>query len=142
MLLPKKTKFRRVHRGRRRGVSRGQTDVQFGDYGIKSLEAGWITNRQIEAARIAMTRKIKRGGKVWITIFPDKSVTKKPAETRMGSGKGSPEFWVAVVKPGRVMFELAGVPEPLAREALRLAAMKLPIKSKYVTREGDPFEGQ
>ena len=142
MLLPKKVKYRRVHRGRRRGLSRGQTEVQFGDYGIKSLEAGWITNRQIEAARIAMTRKIKRGGKVWINVFPDKSVTAKPAETRMGSGKGSPEHWVAVVKPGRVMFELAGVPEPLAREALRLAAMKLPIKSKYVTREGDPFEGQ
>src|SRR4026209_2655424 len=101
MLLPKKVKFRRVHRGRRRGVSRGQTDVQFGDYGIKSLEAVWITNRQIEAARIAMTRKIKRGGKVWINVFPDKSVTQKPAETRMGSGKGSPEHWVAVGKPGR-----------------------------------------
>ena len=142
MLLPKKTKFRKMHRGRRRGESTGQTVVHFGEYGIKALEDGWLTNRQIEAARIAMTRKIKRGGKVWITIFPDKSVTKKPAETRMGSGKGSPEFWVAVVKPGRVMFELAGVPEPLAREALRLAAMKLPIKSKYVTREGDPFEGQ
>jgi len=142
MLLPKKTKYRKYQRGRRRGVSKGQVNVQAGDYGLKAMEAGWVTNRQIEAARIAMTRKIKRGGKVWITIFPDKSVTKKPAETRMGSGKGSPEFWVAVVKPGRVMFELAGVPEPLAREALRLAAMKLPIKSKYVTREGDPFEGQ
>src|SRR6186997_3236887 len=142
MLLPKKVKYRRVHRGRRRGLSRGQTEVQFGDYGIKSLEAGWITNRQIEAARIAMTRKIKRGGKVWINIFPDKAVTAKPAETRMGSGKGSPEHWVAVVKPGRVMFELAGVPEPLAREAIRLAAMKLPVKSRFVTREGDPFEGQ
>ena len=135
MLLPKKTKFRRVHRGRRAGVSRGQTDVQFGDFGIKSLEAGWITNRQIEAARIAMTRKIKRGGKVWINVFPDKSVTQKPAETRMGSGKGSPEHWVAVVKPGRVMFELAGVPEPLARDAMRLAIQKLPIKAKFVTRE-------
>src|SRR4029079_990627 len=142
MLLPKKTKYRRVHRGRRRGVSRGQTDVQFGDFGIKSLEAGWITNRQIEAARIAMTRKIKRGVKVWINVCPDKSVTQKPAETRMGSGKGSPEHWVAVVKPGRVMFELAGVPEPLAREGIRLAAMKLPVKAKFVSREGDLFEGQ
>jgi large subunit ribosomal protein L16 len=139
MLLPKKTKFRRVHRGRRRGVSRGQTDVQFGDYGIKSLEAGWITNRQIEAARIAMTRKIKRGGKVWINVFPDKSVTQKPAETRMGSGKGSPEHWVAVVKPGRVMFELAGVPESVAREALRLAMHKLPMKCRFVSREGGDF---
>src|ERR671913_871406 len=135
MLLPKKTKFRRVHRGRRGGVSRGQTEVQFGDYGIKSLEAGWVTNRQIESARIAMTRKIKRGGKVWINIFPDKSVTKKPAETRMGSGKGSPEGWVAVVKPGRVMFELAGVPEPLAREAMRLAGHKLPVRTRFVLRE-------
>jgi large subunit ribosomal protein L16 len=140
MLLPKKTKFRRVHRGRRAGVSRGQTDVQFGDYGIKSLEAGWITNRQIEAARIAMTRKIKRGGKVWINVFPDKSVTQKPAETRMGSGKGSPEHWVAVVKPGRVMFELAGVSEPLAKEALQLASQKLPVKTKIVKREADLFE--
>ncbi len=141
MLLPKKVKYRKVHRGRRAGVSRGQTEVQFGDYGIKSLEAGWLTNRQIEAARIAMTRKIKRGGKVWINVFPDKSVTAKPAETRMGSGKGSPEHWVAVVKPGRVMFELAGVPEPLAKEALRLAAQKLPVKSKFVKREADLFEG-
>ena len=125
-----------------RGPLKGGTRVQFGEYGLKSLEAGWVTNRQIEAARIAMTRKIKRGGKVWITIFPDKSVTQKPAETRMGSGKGSPEHWVAVVKPGRVMFELAGVPEPLAREAIRLAAMKLPVKAKFVSREGDLFEGQ
>jgi large subunit ribosomal protein L16 len=140
MLLPKKTKFRRVHRGRRAGVSRGQSEVQFGEYGIKSLEAGWITNRQIEAARIAMTRKIKRGGKVWINVFPDKSVTQKPAETRMGSGKGSPEHWVAVVKPGRVMFELAGVSEQLAKEALRLAGQKLPVKTKIVKREADLFE--
>ena len=137
MLLPKKTKFRKVHRGRRRGVSRGQTGVQFGDYGLKALEAGWLTNRQIEAARIAMTRKIKRGGKVWINIFPDKSVTKKPAETRMGSGKGSPESWVAVVKPGRVMFELAGVPADLAKDALRLAGNKLSIKTKVVSREAE-----
>ena len=141
MLLPKKVKFRKVHRGRRAGMSRAQTDVQFGDYGIKALDEGWLTNRQIEAARIAMTRKIKRGGKVWINVFPDKSVTAKPAETRMGSGKGSPEHWVAVVKPGRVMFELAGVPEPLAKEALRLAAQKLPVKSKFVKREADLFEG-
>ena len=143
MLLPKKTKFRKVHRGRRRGEAKGQTAVQFGDYGLKAIEAGWITNRQIEAARIAMTRKIKRGGKVWINVFPDKAFTKKPAETRMGSGKGSPEGWVAVIKPGRVMFELAGVPEPLAKEALRLAAQKLPVKTKFVRREegGDLFAG-
>jgi large subunit ribosomal protein L16 len=143
MLLPKKTKFRKMHRGRRRGVSTGQTQVHFGEFGIKALEDGWVTNRQIEAARIAMTRKIKRGGKVWINIFPDKPYTKKPAETRMGKGKGSPEGWVAVVKPGRVMFELAGVPEPLAREALRLAAQKLPVKAKIVKREegGDLFAG-
>jgi len=139
VLLPKKTKFRKVHRGRRRGVSKGQTSVQFGDYGLKALDNGWITNRQIEAARIAMTRKIKRGGKVWINVFPDKAYTKKPAETRMGSGKGSPEGWVAVIKPGRVMFELAGVPEPLAREALRLAGQKLSVKTKVVKREAELF---
>jgi len=133
MLMPKKTKFRKVHRGRRAGNSRAQTTVQ-------AIERGWITNRQIEAARIAMTRKIKRGGKVWINIFPDKSYTKKPAETRMGSGKGSPEGWVAVVKPGRVMFELAGVPEPLAKEALNLAGQKLSIKSKVVKREAELFD--
>src|ERR671935_2840555 len=142
MLLPKKTKFRKYQRGRRRGVSKGQTNVQAGDFGLKALEAAWVTNRQIEAARIAMTRKIRRGGKVWINLFPDKSVTQKPAETRMGSGKGSPEHWVAVIKPGRVMFELAGVPEPLAREAIRLAGQKLPIKTKFVRREGgDLFAG-
>ena len=135
MLSPKRVKHRKQHRGRRRGYSRGQLHVQFGEYGLKSLEQGWLTNRQIEAARIAMTRKIKRGGKVWINVFPDKPITKKPAETRMGSGKGSPEGWVAVVKPGRVMFELAGVSEPLAREAIRLAAHKLPVKSKFVLRE-------
>jgi large subunit ribosomal protein L16 len=140
MLLPKKTKHRKQFRGRRRGFAKGQTDVQYGDYGIKALENGWVTNRQIEAARIAMTRKIKRGGKVWINLFPDKPFTKKPAETRMGSGKGSPEGWVAVVKPGRVMFELSGVSEPLAKEALRLAAQKLPIKAKFVKREADLFE--
>src|ERR1051326_3353404 len=140
MLLPKKTKFRKHHRGRREGTAKGQTTVQFGDFGLKALEAGWLTNRQIEAARIAMTRKIKRGGKVWINIFPDKPVTQKPAETRMGSGKGSPEHWVAVIKPGRVMFELAGLPEPLAKEALRLAGNKLSVKSKVVRREADLFE--
>ncbi|MDH4176119.1 MAG: 50S ribosomal protein L16 [Thermoleophilia bacterium] len=140
MLMPRKFKHRKEFRGRRRGMAKGQTTVQFGDYGIKALEPGWVTNRQIEAARIAMTRKIRRGGKVWINLFPDKPYTKKPAETRMGSGKGSPEGWVAVVKPGRVMFELAGVPEPLAKEALRLAGQKLPLKTKIVKREADLFE--
>ncbi|MBA2474345.1 MAG: 50S ribosomal protein L16 [Actinobacteria bacterium] len=140
MLLPKKTKFRKVQRGRRAGTSKGQTTVQFGEFGLKALEAAWVTNRQIEAARIAMTRKIKRGGKVWINVFPDKPVTQKPAETRMGSGKGSPEHWVVVIKPGRVMFELAGVPESLAKEALRLAGTKLSVKTKIVKREGDLFE--
>jgi len=140
VLLPRKTKFRKQQRGRRRGYAKGQTTVQFGDYGIKSLDNGWVTNRQIEAARIAMTRKIKRGGKVWINVFPDKPVSQKPAETRMGSGKGAPEHWVAVIKPGRVMFELSGVPEPLAKEALRLAGQKLPVKTKFVKREADLFE--
>src|SRR3954465_4778132 len=141
MLLPKRTKYRKMQRGRMRGQSKGQTEVQFGDFGLKALEVGWVTNRQIEAARIAMTRKIKRGGKVWTNVFRGKSATQKPAEPRMGSGKGSPEHWVAVIKPGRVMFELAGVSEPLAREALRLAGMKLPIKTKFVKREADLFEG-
>jgi large subunit ribosomal protein L16 len=141
VLLPKKTKYRKQQRGRRRGLAKGQTTVQFGDYGIKALENGWITNRQIEAARIAMTRKIRRGGKVWINVFPDKPVSQKPAETRMGSGKGAPEHWVAVIKPGRVMFELSGVAEPLAKEALRLAGQKLPVKTKFVKREADLFEG-
>jgi large subunit ribosomal protein L16 len=136
MLSPKRVKHRKQHRGRMAGNSRGQTNVQFGDYGLKAIERGWITNRQIEAARIAMTRYIKRGGKVWINLYPDKPTTQKPAETRMGSGKGNPEGWVAVVKPGRVMFELAGVPEPLAREAMRLAGHKLPVKTKFVMREG------
>ena len=140
MLLPKKTKFRKQQRGRRRGMTKGQDTVQFGDYGLKATGVAWVTNREIEAARIAMTRKIKRGGKVWINVFPDKPVTKKPAETRMGKGKGSPEAWVAVVKPGRVMFELAGVPEPLAKEALRLAGNKLSVKTKIVKREADLFE--
>jgi large subunit ribosomal protein L16 len=140
MLLPKKTKFRKQQRGRRRGDAKGQQTVQFGDFGLKAMEAAWLSNRQVEAARIAMTRKIKRGGKVWINVFPDKPVTKKPAETRMGKGKGSPEGWVAVVKPGRVMFELAGVPEPLAREALRLAGNKLSVKTKIVKREAELFD--
>ena len=142
MLLPRRVKHRKVMRGRRTGMAKGGTRVYFGEYGLKALEEGWITSRQIEAARIAMTRKIKRGGKVWINLFPDKPFTKKPAETRMGKGKGSPEGWVCVVKPGRVMFELAGVPEPLAKEALRLAGQKLPLKTKFVKREsGDLFAG-
>ena len=140
MLLPKKTKYRKQQRGRRRGMTKGQDTVQFGDFGLKATGAAWLTNREIEAARIAMTRKIKRGGKVWINVFPDKPTTQKPAETRMGSGKGSPEHWVAVVKPGRVMFELAGVPEPLAKEALRLAGTKISLKTKFVKREADLFE--
>jgi len=136
MLMPKRVKHRKVMRGRRRGNAKGGTTVTFGEYGLKSLERGWVTSRQIEAARVAMTRKIKRGGKVWINIFPDKPITKKPAETRMGSGKGNPEAWVAVVKPGRVMFELSGVDEKLAREAMRVAGHKLPLKTKFVQREG------
>jgi large subunit ribosomal protein L16 len=140
MLMPRKVKHRKQHRGRLTGNAKGGTSVSHGTYGIQALEPGWITARQIEAARIAMTRHIKRGGKVWINVFPDKPVTQKPAETRMGSGKGNPERWVAVVKPGRVMFELGGVPEPLAKEALRLAGQKLPIKTKFVKREADLFE--
>ncbi len=136
MLMPKRVKHRKQMRGRMRGNTKGGSTVAFGEYGLKSLDRGWITNRQIEAARVAMTRKIKRGGKVWINVFPDKPYTKKPAETRMGSGKGNPEGWVAVVKPGKVMFELAGVPEDLAREALRLAGHKLPVRTKFVMREG------
>jgi large subunit ribosomal protein L16 len=136
MLQPKKVKHRKQQRGRMRGKAKGGTDISFGDFGLVALEPGWISNRQIEAARVAMTRHIRRGGKVWINIFPDKPVTKKPAETRMGSGKGNPEFWVAVVKPGRVMFELSGVSESVAREAIKRAAHKLPVKSKFVTRLG------
>ena len=135
MLLPKRVKYRRVQRGRLKGVAHRGNKVSYGDFGLQALEPAWITSRQIEAARIAMTRYIKRGGKVWIKIFPDKPITEKPAETRMGSGKGSPEYWVAVVKPGRVMFEIGGVSEELAREAMRLAANKLPIKCKFVTKE-------
>ncbi|MHC0039199.1 50S ribosomal protein L16 [Pseudoneobacillus sp. C159] len=135
MLLPKRVKYRRVHRGNMRGQSKGGTEVMFGEYGLQAMEASWITNRQIESARIAMTRYMKRGGKVWIKIFPHKSYTAKPLEVRMGSGKGAPEGWVAVVKPGRIMFEVAGVSEEIAREALRLASHKLPVKCKFVKRE-------
>ena len=135
MLMPKRVKYRRVHRGRMTGKALRGNKVTYGEFGLQAMEPAWITANQIEAARIAMTRYCKRFGKVWIKIFPDKPVTKKPAEVRMGSGKGSPEFWVAVVKPGRVMFELAGVPEETAREAFRLAANKLPIKTKFVTKE-------
>ena len=135
MLLPKRVKYRRVHRGRLTGkATRGNT-VTYGDFGLQALEPAWITSNQIEAARIAMTRYIKRGGQVWIKIFPDKPITEKPAETRMGSGKGSPEYWVAVVKPGRIMFEIGGVSEELAREAMRLASHKLPIKCKFITKK-------
>ena len=135
MLMPKRVKFRRVQRGRLTGKATRGNKVTYGDFGLQAEEPAWIKSNQIEAARIAMTRYIKRGGQVWIHIFPDKPVTEKPAETRMGSGKGSPEYWVAVVKPGRVMFEIAGVPEETAREALRLAANKLPIKCKFVKKE-------
>ncbi|KPU42626.1 50S ribosomal protein L16 [Oxobacter pfennigii] len=134
MLMPKRVKHRRVHRGRMTGVATRGNTISYGEYGVVALEPSWITSQQIEAARIAMTRYIKRGGKVWIKIFPDKPVTEKPAETRMGSGKGSPEYWVAVVKPGRVLFEIAGVAEETAREAIRLASHKLPIKCKFVKR--------
>jgi large subunit ribosomal protein L16 len=135
MLMPKRSKFRKSHRGRRRGLSKGNTEIHFGEYGLRALDPAWVTNRQIEAARVAMTRHIKRQGKVWINLFPHLPVTKKPAETRMGSGKGAPETWVAVVKPGMVMFELAGVSEPLAREAMRRAAQKLPVGCRFVTRD-------
>ncbi len=135
MLMPKRVKHRKVHRGRMTGRAKGGTEIAFGEYGLQALEPSWVTNRQIEAARIAMTRYMKRGGKVWIKIFPDKPVTQKPLEVRMGSGKGSPEHWVAVVKPGKIMFEIAGVSEEVAREALRLASHKLPVKTKFVKRE-------
>jgi len=135
MLMPRKVRHRKQQRGRMRGQATGGTRLAFGEYGIQALEPGWITNRQIEAARIAMTRYIKRGGKVWINVFPDKPVTQKPADTRMGSGKGNPEQWVAVVKPGRVLFELSGVTESIAREAMRLAIHKLPVKSRFIMRE-------
>ena len=135
MLQPKKTKYRKMMKGRMKGTETRGTKLEFGQYALQALEPGWITSRQIEAARRAMTREIKRGGNVWIKIFPDKPITAKPAETRMGSGKGAPEYWVAVVKPGRVLFEIAGVPEETAREAMRLAGYKLPIKTKFVKRE-------
>jgi large subunit ribosomal protein L16 len=134
MLLPRRVKHRRVFRGRRTGLAKGGTRVNFGEYGLKALEEGWITSRQIEAARRAMTRSVKRGGKIWIRVFPDKPVTKKPAETRMGSGKGAPDHWVAVVKPGRILFEMAGVPHEEASEAMRLAAHKLPVATRVVAR--------
>ena len=137
MLMPRKVRHRKVQRGRLRGQASGGTRLAFGEYGIQAVDPGWLTNRQIEAARIAMSRYIKRGGKVWINIFPHKPVTQKPAETRMGSGKGNPEQWVAVVKPGRVLFELSGVPEPVAREAMRLAIHKLPIKARFIMREDE-----
>lgn len=135
MLMPKRTKYRKTHTGRMKGKAQRGSRVSFGEYGLQSQEAGWITARQIESARIAMTRAIKRGGKVWITIFPDKPITEKPAETRMGSGKGNPEYWVAVIKPGRIMFEMSGVDEELAREAMRRASHKLPVKTKFVKRD-------
>lgn len=134
MLMPKRTKYRKQQRGRRRGKAHRGSNVEFGEYGLKALEPAWISSRQIEAARVAITRYIKRGGRVWIRVFPDKPVTKKPAETRMGKGKGSPEFWVAVVKPGRILFEVEGVSRDVAQEAIRLASHKLPIKTKFVAR--------
>lgn len=141
MLAPKRIRYRKQMKGRIRGMSHRGNTVAFGDYGLQATEPGWITNRQIEAARVAMTRHIRRGGKVWIRIFPDKPVTKKPAETRMGKGKGNPEFWVAVVRPGRVMFEIEGVPEELARRAFELAAAKLPVKCRFVVRAAAVAEG-
>ncbi len=141
MLLPKRVKYRKVMRGRMKGKATRGNKVAYGDFGLQALEPAWITSNQIEAARVAMTRYTKRGGQVWIKIFPDKPITEKPAETRMGSGKGSPEYWVAVVKPGRVMFEIGGVSEEIAKEALRLAAHKLPIKTKVIVRETEETEG-
>ena len=138
MLMPKKVKYRKQQRGRRRGLAHRGSTISFGDYALQAMEAGWITARQIEAARVAMTRHVKRGGKVWIRIFPDKPVTKKPLETRMGKGKGNPEQWVAVVKPARILYEMEGVPEPVAREAMRLAAHKLPVKTRFITRSEMP----
>jgi large subunit ribosomal protein L16 len=137
MLMPKRVKYRRVHRGRMKGKATRGNKITYGEYGLQALEPAWITSNQIEAARRAMTRYVKRGGNIWIKIFPDKPVTEKPAETRMGSGKGAPEYWVAVVKPGRIMFEMGGVSEDVAREAMRLASYKLPIKTKFVTRDDE-----
>jgi large subunit ribosomal protein L16 len=135
MLSPKRTKFRKQHRGRMRGMAQRGNEINFGDFALQATEPCWLTSRQIEAARRAMTRYVRRGGKIWIRVFPDKPVTMRPAETRMGSGKGNPEYWVAVVKPGRIVFEIAGVPEATAREAMRLASFKLPFKTKFVVRE-------
>ncbi|EOD00997.1 50S ribosomal protein L16 [Caldisalinibacter kiritimatiensis] len=141
MLMPKRVKRRRVHRGRMKGKATRGNKVTYGEFGLQALEPAWITSNQIEAARRAMTRHVKRGGKIWIKVFPDKPVTRKPAEVRMGKGKGSPEYWVAVVKPGRILFEMAGIPEDVAREAMRLASHKLPIKCKFVTREDATEKG-
>ena len=134
MLMPKRTKYRKVQKGRRRGTPRKGSQISFGEHGLQAIESGWLTSRQIEAARVAMTRYVRRGGKVWIKVFPHKPITKKAAETRMGSGKGVPEYWVDVIKPGRILYELSGVPEDMAREAMRLAAHKLPFKTRFVTR--------
>jgi large subunit ribosomal protein L16 len=140
MLMPKRTKFRKSHRGRMAGLAKGGSEVAFGSFGLQALEPAWVTNRQIEAARIAITRRCRRGGKVWIRVFPDKVATKKPAETRMGGGKGAPEQWVAVVKPGRILFEIDGVPEETAREAIRLAGHKLPIRTRFIASESHAFD--
>lgn len=140
MLMPKKVKHRKQFKGRMKGAARGATDINFGDYGLQALNCGWLSSRQIEAARRAMTRYIKRGGKIWIRAFPDKSLTRKAAETRMGKGKGSPDSWVAVIRPGMIMYEMQGVPEDVAREAFRLAAHKLPVRTKFVVREGSSNE--
>jgi large subunit ribosomal protein L16 len=137
MLMPKKVKFRKAHRGRRKGMAKGGDTIAFGDYALQALEAGWVTARQIEAARIAISRSVKRGGKVWIRVFPDKPVTKKPLETRMGKGKGNPEEWVAVVKPARILYELEGVPQDVAEEAMRLASHKFGIKTRFITRHAE-----
>ncbi|WP_130866069.1 50S ribosomal protein L16 [Acidipropionibacterium timonense] len=139
MLIPRRVKYRKQHHPKRTGAAKGGTQLAFGDYGIQALEGGYLTNRQIEAARIAMTRYIKRGGKVWIDIYPDRPMTKHPAESRMGSGKGTPEWWIANIKPGRVLFELSGVPEEVAREAMRLAIHKLPMKTRFISREGGAY---
>ncbi|NLX61437.1 MAG: 50S ribosomal protein L16 [Tissierellia bacterium] len=141
MLMPKRVKYRRVHRGRMKGKASRGTKLAYGEFGLQALEPAWITSNQIEAARRAMTRAVRRGGNIWIKVFPDKPVTEKPAETRMGAGKGSPEYWVAVVKPGRILFEMGGVSEEIAREAMRLAAHKLPIKTKFVTRDDAQEKG-
>lgn len=134
MLMPKRVKHRKVQRGRRRGFAKGGSDLCFGEFGLKATECGWLTSRQIEATRIAITRKVKRGGKLWIRVFPDKPITKKPAEVRMGKGKGAPDQWVAVIKPGRILFEIEGVPEDLARDAIRLGSYKLPMATKFIKR--------